>query len=291
MVKAQSEPDDFARRPADPYVTARISGPGETAPPTLTLSGLLGDSDREGKRRLYFNTSLDYYAEFATADVLSVDDVPADAPPFVGHEATRVTLKRDARVEYTYARVVGAADDFDLDVRNAPSARRFAVPMLDDGPETWEAECPGQSFGGGCETDFACGTDFDCPSGWTVCKPHTCNCDPTEPPQCRPTRGGDTCATCNQGTCQTCGQATCATCNQGTCQTCGQATCATCNQATCRTCNQATCATCNQATCHTCNGATCQTCAAGTCRTCQDGPCGPTFAQTHCPTCRAGCGF
>jgi hypothetical protein len=254
------EPEDIGARPADPYVRARISGPGESAGRTLTLAGLLGDSDRPGRRRLYFNTSLDYYAEFAVDDVLAVEDVPADQSPFVGLDATRVTVRSDARVEYTYARVVGSSDDFDLDIRKAPRAMAGPRPLM---AETWEAECPGPSFGGGCPTDFACGTDFDCPSGWTVCKPHTCACE-TDPPQCRPT------------------DITCRTCDQATCQTCNQATCRTCNQATCRTCGQATCQTCNQATCVSCGG---------TCHTCPDFDCGPTFAQTHCFTCRAGCNF
>jgi hypothetical protein len=240
------------------------------------LTGLLGDSDREGRRRLYFNTRLDYYAEFAESDVVAVESVAADQPPFVGLDATRVSLRRDARVDFVHSQV-NASDPFDLDARR----RQAAVPLRM--AETWEAECPGPSFGGGCETDFACGTDNECPTGWgTVCKPATCLCPSVQ----------DDCETRFEATCRTCGGATCRTCNQATCRTCGQATCQTCNQATCQTCNQATCQTCGQATCRTCNQATCRTCVTcrgATCVTCDDFGCNPTFAQTHCFTCRAGC--
>ncbi len=261
-------------RPADPFVLARLPDPSEAPPATLDLTGLLGDSDREGRRRLYFTTRLDYYAEFREADVVAVVTVPADQPPFRGLDATRVSLRRDARIDYVHSRV-GVTDPFDLDVRRG----RMMIRRVGLEPETWEAECPGPSFGGPCETDVGCGSDNECPTGWgTVCKPATCLC-PSVQNDCD-TQFDVTCNTCGQATCRN----TCQTCWQGTCQTCGQATCQTCGQATCQTCGQATCQTCGQATCRTCAGqATCRTC-----RDCTDFSC-QTCAQTHCFTCRAGC--
>lgn len=264
--------NDISSRPPDPFVRSRVSDPAAPAPPTLTLTGLFGDSDRSGRHRLYLNTRLDYYVEFQDADVVAVEPVAADQPPFVGLDATRVTLGRDARVDYVHSRAAASTGWSDVDVRMGRGAAMRGLEAA-----TWEAECPGPSWGWDCPTDFGCGTNNDCPSGFTVCKPRTCNC--TE----------NTCATDCQASCEgTCQRVTCA----GTCNTCATA----CNQATCAgTCN--TCATvCNQATCaFTCN--TCATaCNQATCVACTEvctefGPRCPTFAQTHCPTCRAGCGF
>jgi hypothetical protein len=303
MAAEDPESSDIAGRPADPFVSARIPSPGDVPVRTVTLSGLLGDSDREGRRRLYFNTRLDYYAEFLNDDVVAVEDIAADQPPFVGLDATRVTLKRDAKIDFVHTRVA-AADDFDLDVRRMRGVgRQLPFPTF----ETLEAECPGPTFGG-CPTDIGCGTNFECPSGFTVCKPFTCNCDDT---QVGPTCRGITCrATCGDATCggtcgvtcgatcgATCGQATCfATC-EGSCHPTCQATCATCPtvcNVTCGpTCGGATCATTCGATCGaqaTCAGTCFQATCGGTCGlTCRNtcGPiCEPTFAQTHCFTCR-----
>jgi hypothetical protein len=271
VATGKSGSSGFEGRPSDPYVQQRITDPAAAVPRTVTLTGLLGDSDRAGRRRLYFTTSLDYYAEFASADVVAAIDVPADQPPFRGLEATRVELKRDARVEYTHSRVAAEDDQFDLAPRRRRSAnlrrlRRLGEVDSDDGcgntdddcpPETWEAEC-NPTFDGGCGTDFGCGTENDCPSGWTVCKPHTCNCT-------------------DDGTCvQTCA---------GTCHNTCAATCAHTCAATCANTCAATCAATCAGTCvHTCAG-TCNNTCAGTCGI----KCEPTFAQTHCFTCRAGC--
>ncbi|HET9648407.1 MAG TPA: hypothetical protein VFP34_09270, partial [Microlunatus sp.] len=111
----------ISNRPADPYVRARIPDPSSPAASTVDLTGLLGDSDREGRRRLYFNTRLDYYAEFAESDVVAVESVAADQPPFVGLDATRVSLRRDARVDFVHSQV-NASDPFDLDARSRQAA-------------------------------------------------------------------------------------------------------------------------------------------------------------------------
>jgi hypothetical protein len=267
---ATEDPDssDIAGRPADPFVSARLPNPGDAPLQTLTLSGLLGDSDRERRRRLYFSTRLDYYAEFLTDDVVTVEDIPADQPPFVGLDATRVTLKRDAKIDFVHTRVA-AADDFDLDIRlqgMPPSGAAVPAGLTDDptcGGRRTCFTCPGQ---GTCQT---CDQQT---CGGRTCFFGTCGCNDTQA-TCR-TGCGDTCDrqfTC-RGTCNTCRRTDC-----GTCQTdCGQATCETCQtdcgQATCQTCpGQATCRTC--ATCQTCSPqqtcATCETCAGqATCRTC-----------------------
>jgi hypothetical protein len=246
-------------RPPDPFVAARVNDPKVPPTGTFTVSGLLGDSDREGRRRLYLNTKLDFWVEFRTEDVVAVESVGPDQPPFLGLDATRVTVTRDARLEYVRSQVAGGDQDpFSLQAVGRPMG---PLPME---AETWEAECAGPSFAGDCGTEF-CPTDNDCPSGWTVCKPATCRV--TER------------ATCD--TCRTCEDATCVTCRGRTCVTCGDATCVTC---------RATCVT-----CRTC-GATCSATCAGTCArtcrfTCVPDVCEtvlrcPTELQTHCNTCR-----
>ncbi len=309
------DPSDIAGRPADPFVRSRMAGAGDPPPQTVSLSGLLGDSDREGRRRLYFTTRLDYYAEFLNDDVIAVEDVAADQPPFVGLDATRVTLKRDARVDYIHTRVAGPADEFDLDVRGVGRAVGPGFPTF----ETLQAECPGPSFGGGCPTDFNCGTQFECPSGFTVCKPRTCGvtCEDiciTRGVTCGGTCRGTCADTCQRTCADTCG-ATCVTCPTGCNVTCGP----TCNAVTCGpTCNAVTCGTCFAATCDrvtcadtcivtcgaTCGGATCggtcfqdtcadtcsvtcgATCAGATCgRTCFQATCGATCFRTCGPIC------
>jgi hypothetical protein len=122
MEANQPSPDDpsaIGDRPQDAYVAERLSSPSERPAKTLELSGLLGDSDRPGYRRLYFTKQLNYYAEFASADVLAVETVPKEQAPFIGLDATRVTLRRDATVSFTQVRSAAPVDEFDLDVRLA----------------------------------------------------------------------------------------------------------------------------------------------------------------------------
>src|SRR5215207_11283373 len=75
--------------------------PSEPPERVRILEGLLGDSDREGYRRLYFTPELDYYAEFRAEDVLFSEPIPSDQPPFLGQEATTVGIRRDATIDYT----------------------------------------------------------------------------------------------------------------------------------------------------------------------------------------------
>ncbi len=239
-------PDDEKRsgddRPQDPYVDRLRPDPSEPPQSAVTLSGLLGNSDRPGFRRLYFTRELDYYAEFREADVLDTSPVPPEQSPFRGLDATRVLLRAEAPIDYTRSRTAAEGDEFDIDVRLAAGAPRL-LPQI---PQTWEAECPGPTWGE-CPTSFTCVSCGDT-CAITICRGRTC-IDVCTDNTCRTDCGQRTCDTCRTA----CGQATCQTCQTR----CGQPTCG----ATCNTCNTA----CGQATC-----ITCQTrCGQATCRTCE----------------------
>ena len=107
--------DDLAGRPEDPFVRARIPDPAQPAPRVFTISGLLGNSDRPGRRRLYLNTRLDYFVEFHTEDVLAVEAVGPDIRPFVGFDSTRVTLAMDARVDFVRTQTGPVSDPFEVE--------------------------------------------------------------------------------------------------------------------------------------------------------------------------------
>lgn len=100
-----------------PYVDS--VRPDPTAAPSggMELVGFAGNSSRPGSQRIYLTLALDYYAEFASGDVLYSTKVPADASPFPGHEVIAVTVRRDATIDYTWTRHGQRAADFDLDVR------------------------------------------------------------------------------------------------------------------------------------------------------------------------------
>ena len=143
-----AENDDIAKRPPDPFVAARISDPKAGPPPALTLVGLLGDSDRPGRRRLYLNTRLDYWVEVRAEDVLTVEDVGPDQPPFQGLDATRLTIVRDAQLDYVRTATV-SGDPFAVQPLTSQ-----ARPLMQQA-ETWEAECAGPSWDD-CPTDIGC---------------------------------------------------------------------------------------------------------------------------------------
>jgi hypothetical protein len=108
----------------DPFVEKMRPNPSEPPEQVRILEGLLGDSDREGFKRLYFTRELDSYAEFRAEDVVFSEPIPQDQPPFLGEQATRVGLRRDATVEFTRVRRPKPVDEFDLDVRlSAPGGR------------------------------------------------------------------------------------------------------------------------------------------------------------------------
>lgn len=175
-----------ADKAQDPIVARRKPGPAQPVEPTITMSGFLGDSDRQGFRRLYFTRDLDYYAEFRAEDAVDVETIPADQDPFRGEEATRLRLRRDATVEYTRIRTARPVDDYDLDIqlgRRWVADKRWPVDKVDTaaGPscETWcypwtcascPSECPGHTCGW---PDTAC-NPAGClkepyPSAWGSC--------------------------------------------------------------------------------------------------------------------------
>lgn len=274
---ADKEKSGIEGRAPDPFVAARINDPAAPAPASFQLAGLLGDSDREGYRRLYLNTALDYYVEFRTADVLAVDSVNPDQAPFVGLDATQVTLNRDARVEYIHSRPAPAADAFSVDAQ-AGLPGGFGTDTIDT--VTLPTDLTIQTRGCVPDTvlDRCLRTIQTCWTCGVRCLTQNRTCWVTG------------CATCFGTACQTVHNATCVTCE--TCQTCDQATCQTCNQATCVTCGN-TCLTCNAGTCRTCNAVNCwQTVGRATCQTCQLTGCNnncvsqlvPCVTQNRCPT-------
>jgi hypothetical protein len=207
MADGSGGDDRGAKRPQDSFVEKVRPDPAQPPERVVVFDGLLGDSDRPDRRRIYFSRELDSYAEVRTDDIVDASPIPEDQPPFVGLEATRLMVRRDAVIEYTQVSTGQEADEFDLDLRVAsgPAAER---------QDTWRTEC---------YPITRCG-----------------DCEPTEGRTCRTCR---TCQTCN--TCQTrCGQLTCDnTCGQATCNTCqtrcGQATCncfGTCINTRCGTC-------------------------------------------------------
>ena len=254
--------EDLGSRPQDPFVERLRPDPSEPPTRVMVLDGLLGDSDRPGFRRLYFTSELDHYAEFRADQVLSVETLPADRPPFPGQESTRVTLPRDATVDYTRTRTARPVDEFDLDVRLGPAGGM--IP----GPGTWEAECPGPTWGE-CPTFVTC---VSCPDTCqiTICRGRTCidvnTCDfelcRTRSPMATCRRTCETCRT----RCDTC--VTCATC-ETQCETCTP-TCITCPTGCGETCTP----TCRQTCAPTCSPVcitrdlTCETCLRTQCDTC-----------------------
>ena len=197
--------DAFGNRPQDPFVEARVGDPAQPPTRSFTVAGLLGDSDRPGRRRLYVTTGLDYFVEFDVGDVLAVEAVAAEEPPFPGLDATRVTLSADAVLEWVLRRRVGV-DPFALDV----STERFGLlPIRND------VVVPAFTRTGGCNGCFTgTGTRETCaaPFGLSGCP---CLTDfGTFPTRAR------TDATCNQVTCHTCEGTSCVTCGEHTCGTC-----------------------------------------------------------------------
>jgi hypothetical protein len=215
----ESEEEELSQ---DLHVERLRPDPSEPPTPVRVLQGLMGNSDREGYRRLYFNRELNSYAEFRQEEVVFSEPIPPEQHPFVGLDATRVGIRRDAAIEYTRVSAPRPVDEFDLDVRIRDPTRR--TPRLK--PATWPdaTACGGATCGEfTCEGATTCG-EFTCEV--------TCGCPPTVATcaRCQPTVGDATCescATCGLGvaTCfgHTCGEeiscadwATCITCG-GTC--------------------------------------------------------------------------
>jgi hypothetical protein len=202
-------PEDLGQ---DPFVERLRPDPSRPPERLRILEGLLGDSDREGYKRLYFTRELDHYAEFRAEDVVFSEPIPPEQPPFLGQQATRVGLRREATVEYTRVRTPRPVDEFDLDVRlGAPGGLRAGAEAL---PLTLPDERPATQVGNTCPPT-GCPVTFMTCGGW--------GCEPCPGGG---TVGGQTCETCRQ-TCQgwTCHGSTCGpgcrtrrwTCDGSTC--------------------------------------------------------------------------
>jgi hypothetical protein len=209
--------------PQHPLVESLRPDPSQPAKKTVVLIGLPGKSDRPGYQRLYLTTKLNYYAEFLVSGILNSETIAADKSPFPGHEATQVTVGRDANIQYITATSPQPVDEFDLDVRlGAPMATKDAcvqthgqLTCRQDQPFGCTDTCPTQPPTG-CD-NTACGN---------TCVGATCPVT-----QCGNTCVGATCPVTQCG--NTCVGATCpgaATCC-GTCVTCPEIR--TCAQ-TCR---------------------------------------------------------
>jgi hypothetical protein len=241
--------------PQHPLVERLKPDPAQPAKRVIELTGLPGQSDRPGYQRLYLTSRLEYYAEFPTEDIVHSEILSTDRSPFPRLESTRVSVRREATITYTWVRSHQPVDEFDLDVRlGAPSTGRGAVPQ--DICDSAHSICAGTEL---CTVTcgFCTDTCGRCTAGDTCDTCHGVTCVGTCDDTCRtcPTDCRQTCNTCPTqcGTCQT----QCETCNQATCQTC-QTQCGTC-QTQCNTCNQATCQTC-QTQCGTCVACTHATC-------------------------------
>ena len=159
------EPENLGQ---DPYVERLRPDPSQPPEPVRILEGLLGDSDREGYKRLYFTRELDHYAEFRTEDVVFREPIPSEQPPMVGLDATRVGIRRDAPIEYTRVRAPRPVDEFDLDVRLGGAPTRRPATTIDTcfgftcGGEqtcanTCQNTCQNTCVGFTCEGQQTCG--------------------------------------------------------------------------------------------------------------------------------------
>lgn len=183
-------------RPQDPYVEKMRPDPSRPPQRALTFAGLLGDSDRPGFRRLYFTRELDYYAEFRAEDIINTEAIPPEHPPFVGLDATRLTVKREAPVQYTRVRSGDPVDEWDLDVAIGYSKFKPSVFV--------------NSVAWGCveklsvlENCFTQGTCITCNPGCFISR--YASCDFRLCPHGKDsdfcTAQGSTCVTCGGGEC------------------------------------------------------------------------------------------
>lgn len=101
----------------DPHARRLRSDTPDAERPGRTLAGFLDDSERPDYKRLYLTADGSAYVEFP-AEAATFSDVPPDQYPFPGEQATLVRLLPNARVEYTYTRVI-TTGEFDLHPRRA----------------------------------------------------------------------------------------------------------------------------------------------------------------------------
>ncbi|GAA1616918.1 hypothetical protein ACFQY4_18650 [Catellatospora bangladeshensis] len=118
--------DSFSQHP---YVDGVRPDPAAAPLDVRELVGFAGNSSRPGYQRIYLTLALDYYAEFATGDLLYSTQVSADASPFPGHEVNAVTVRRDAPIDYTWTSHGQRTTDFDLDARLEALPRDLLGPF------------------------------------------------------------------------------------------------------------------------------------------------------------------
>jgi hypothetical protein len=117
---SDDEVGTFASEPEHPLVAGLRPDPAEPVEPTVTMTGLLGRSESDQRRRLYFSPQLDTYTEFPVEDVLHHTQIPADQSPIPGHPVTQVVVRHDAPITYVRPAVAAPEDEFDLDPRLHP---------------------------------------------------------------------------------------------------------------------------------------------------------------------------
>jgi hypothetical protein len=198
-------PEDLGQ---DPFVERLRPDPSQPPERVRILEGLLGDSDREGYKRLYFTRELDSYAEFRAEDVVYSESIPPDQSPLLGQQATRVGIRWDATIEFSRTRAPRPVDEFDLDIRLAAATRgagRFLAPQSLVGPPCDDCTglltgCNDTRFGPRCETETEAQTRcFPCDTAeQTRCVP----CDTAEQTRCVPcdTRVQTRCVPCDPDT-------------------------------------------------------------------------------------------
>src|SRR5207253_640264 len=72
-----------------PFVERLKPEPDQPPRQVTVLTGLPGESDRDGYYRFYLNAKLDYYAECRIVDLVYVETISPEQSPFDGLEATR----------------------------------------------------------------------------------------------------------------------------------------------------------------------------------------------------------
>ena len=194
--------DDASKRSPDPRVSRLRPDPAAAPERVVRLRGFFGESDRDGFRRLYFTNDLDFYAEFRTDDVVEVVEIPPDRQPFAGEQATEVSIRQDATVEFTRTRTAKPPDEFDLDVRLASRRRRAIASDRGRAPNRFSAwtecclpytvedpTCPETCNGLAWTCEIACWSLVGCPTHEGIdcftlpgdTGPHNSQCPPCFP--------------------------------------------------------------------------------------------------------------
>jgi len=163
---SSSEPAGNGRQ--DPIVERLRPDPAQPALRTTTLRGFLGNSELDGRQRIYFTRTLDYYAEFRSEDVVRIAAIAAEESPFPGEAATMVELPPGVTVNYVRARVTPETSPFDLDIRPATLPYDPYTPVFIDTSHScdiFDTTCTGA----GCGYPDQVWTSFECPPSQFPC--------------------------------------------------------------------------------------------------------------------------